>query len=83
LPSRDFSSHPSVTVMQPIDPMPDPIDREPGDPTPEQIRQRAAEVRRGWSARVVQRRQTWVTPIWSPPLVLTVELLREMNSREE
>lgn len=60
-----------------------PNDRQPTDPTPEQIRQRAAEVRRRWSKRVVERRQAWVAPPWMPPLVMTIELVRELKGRED
>lgn len=58
-------------------------DREPCDPTPEQIQSRSAEVRRGWSKRVAARRITQVLSPWTPPLVHTIELVREMNSQHE
>lgn len=60
-----------------------PNDREPSDPTPEQIQERSAEVRRGWSKRVAARRIVQVLTPWAPPLVYTTELVREMNSRRE
>ena len=58
-------------------------DREPSDPTPEQIEMRSAEVRRGWSRRVAARRVTQMFAPWSPPLVYTTELVREINSRQD
>jgi len=60
-----------------------PHDREPSDPTPEQIEARSAEVRRGWSKRVAARRITQMLSPWTPPLVYTTELVREMNGRNE
>ena len=60
-----------------------PFDREPSDPTPDEIRERSAEVRKGWSKRVTARRQAWPEPTWTPPLVATVELIREMNARPD
>jgi hypothetical protein len=59
------------------------FERELSDPTPDEIRERSAEVRRGWSKRVAARRQAWAEPTWSPPLVMTVELIREMNARQD
>jgi hypothetical protein len=58
-------------------------DREPTDPTPDQIRERAAEVRRRWSSRVHQSRKVTADPTWSPPLVMTVEILRVLNAKTE
>jgi len=60
-----------------------PIERETSDPTPDEIRKRSAEVRRGWSKRVAARRQAWAEPTWTPPLVMTVELIREINARQD
>ncbi len=60
-----------------------PRDREPADPTPEQIRQRSAEVRRNWSKRVAARRIAQVISPWAPPLIFTTDVVREMNSRAE
>lgn len=60
-----------------------PFDREPSDPTPDEIRERSAEVRKKWSKRVTARRQAWPDPTWTPPLVMTVELIREMNSKRD
>ena len=59
------------------------FERESSDPTPDEIRERSAEVRRGWRKRVAARRQAWAEPTWSPPLVMTVELIREMNARQD
>lgn len=55
--------------------------REPFDPTPEKIEERAAEIRRRWSANVIKRRRVSVEPQWMPPLVMTIELIRELNAR--
>ncbi|MDE0862204.1 MAG: hypothetical protein OSA98_00350 [Rubripirellula sp.] len=60
-----------------------PFERETFDPTPDEIRKRSAEVRRGWSKRVAARRQAWAEPTWTPPLVMTVELIREINARQD
>jgi|TARA_B110000495_G_scaffold200585_1_gene216125 hypothetical protein len=60
-----------------------PFERETSDPTPDEIRKRSAEVRRGWSKRVAARRQAWAEPTWTPPLVMTVELIREINARQD
>lgn len=58
-------------------------DREPSDPTPEQIEQRSAEVRGDGAG-------TWrhgVSPSslrpWTPPLVYTTELVREFNNGQD
>ena len=59
-----------------------PHDREQSDPTPEQIQERSAEVRRGWSKRVAARRIAQTLLPWVPPLVYTTELVREINSRQ-
>ena len=55
-------------------------DREPTDPTEDQIRQRAAEVRRGWSKKVRQRRSMNDESGWKPPLVQIVDIVEEANS---
>ena len=60
-----------------------PFERESSDPTPDEIRVRSAEVRKGWSKRVAARRQAWMEPTWTPPLVMTVELIREINARQD
>lgn len=61
----------------------DQCDRGPSDPTPEQIRERAAQVRKRWSARMTVRRLVSGLPSWSPPLVGTIDILRELNARKE
>ena len=77
---RAIPTFPStVTMYQPTKPH----DREPADPTPEQIQQRSAEVRRGWSKRVAARRIAQVISPWAPPLIFTTDVIREMNSRTE
>lgn len=66
-----------------ISPLTKPHDREPSDPTPEQIEERSAEVRRGWSKRVAARRVAQAPATWTPPLIYITELVREMNGRLE
>lgn len=39
------------------------------DPTPEQIRSRAAAIRQGWTKRERIRRACWTPPPWLPPLL--------------
>jgi len=39
------------------------------DPSPEEIKIRAAAIRRGWSNREKERRKTWIKPTWLPPLL--------------
>ena len=63
--------------------IPDSYDRDPTDPTPDQIRARAAEVRRAWSARVMKSRRVHARQPWAPPLVMTIQMLRELNARNE
>lgn len=59
------------------------VDRKPSDPTQDQIRRRADAIRRRWSPNVAARRRVITDPTWRPPLVLTVELVRELNARVE
>ena len=49
------------------------------DPSPHEIRERAASIRRQWSKRVLERRRVWVAPTWFPPLIL----IGDMGSAEE
>jgi hypothetical protein len=58
-------------------------DRLPQDPTQDQIRRRADAIRRQWSCNVKARRRVVPEASWRPPLVLTVELVREINGRNE
>ena len=58
-------------------------DREPTDPSPEQIRKRSEAIRRGWSMRVTQRRQVSPATPWRAPLVLTIEVVRQLNEQQE
>ena len=58
-------------------------DREPCDPTPEQIRERSAEVRRGWSKRVAARRLAQAIAPWAPPVIFASDLARELNNNNE
>jgi hypothetical protein len=57
--------------------------REATDPTRQEIEERSAEVRSGWSKAVSQRRQAWFDPAWRPPLILTIDLVRQMNEKQE
>ncbi len=61
----------------------EPRERGPMDPTPEEIRERSAEIRKGWSKRVAERRHVWPEPSWRPPLVMTIELIRQMSETNE
>ena len=61
----------------------DDTDREFCDPTPQEIRERAAEIRKKWSPRVAQRRRVSADSKWLPPLVLAIDLVRELNARSE
>jgi hypothetical protein len=58
-------------------------DRLPSDPTQDQIRRRADAIRRRWSQNVTARRRVVAAPTWRPPLVMTVELVRELNARND
>jgi hypothetical protein len=58
-------------------------EREPIDPTPEQIRQRSEEIRSSWSERVAQRRLVSSGPRWRPPLILTIEVVRQLNQQQK
>jgi hypothetical protein len=58
-------------------------DRQTSDPTQDQIRRRAGAIRRHWSTNVAARRRVTPKAAWRPPLVLTVDLVREINSRNE
>jgi hypothetical protein len=49
----------------------------------DEIEERSAEVRSGWSKAVSQRRQAWFDPAWRPPLILTIDLVRQMNEKQE
>ncbi len=61
----------------------DEVDRQPSDPTLDQIRRRADVIRSCWSDSVAERRRVAPAPNWRPPLILTVELVREINARNE
>ena len=58
-------------------------DRQTSDPTQDQIRRRADTIRRHWSTNVAARRRVTPVATWRPPLVFTVDLVREINSRNE
>ncbi len=60
-----------------------PRDPELSDPTPEEIEQRAAEVRKRWTSGVKARRQPWADPTWRPPLIGTLEVVRQINEKQE
>ena len=59
------------------------IDRDQSDPSPEEIRKRSAEIRKGWSRRVIERRQAWTETSWRPPLILTLEVIQQLNETKE
>ncbi len=44
------------------------------DPTPDQIRRRAAAIRKGWSKRTRQRRRVALESTWRPPTVRVTDL---------
>ena len=60
-----------------------PCDRQLIDPTPEQIQQRSEEIRRRWSDRVAERRSVGGGPRWRPPLILTLEVVRQLNQQHK
>ena len=52
---------------------PEICERKLSDPTPTQIQQRAAAIRKHWSKSIAERRRVWISPSWQPPLILSVE----------
>jgi hypothetical protein len=44
------------------------------DPTPEQIRERTAEIRQKWSPRERERRARLKRVIWLPPVIRELDL---------
>ena len=60
-----------------------PRDFELTDPTPEHIEERTAQIRQGWSKGVTSRRQAWADPSWRPPLIMTIDIVRQLNERQE
>lgn len=50
------------------------LDREAGDPTPEQIRIRAEQIRRGWSERVREGRRRRKVQRWLVPEIRVAEI---------
>ena len=52
---------------------PECCERKLSDPSPSQIQQRAAAIRKHWTKSVALRRRVWIPPSWQPPLVLNVE----------
>lgn len=50
------------------------LDMSVTDPTPEQIRQRTAAIRKAWSPRERARRSNFKRVHWSPPLFSETEL---------
>lgn len=67
----------SESAKQPVD------DRDPADPSPAEIRRRSETIRRSWSERVTIRRRVYQGPHWRPPLVFTLEVVRQMNEQQE
>jgi hypothetical protein len=49
------------------------FERRPSDPTPAQIQERAALIRKQWSKQITQRRRVWIQPVWRPPTILTMQ----------
>lgn len=60
-----------------------PANPEPIDPAPAEIKRRSAEVRGGWTSSVKARRQRWADSTWNPPLIMTIELVRQINESQE
>jgi hypothetical protein len=60
-----------------------PRDLELTDPSPEEIQRRADKIRKGWTQDVKARRQAWADLTWRPPLVMTIELVRLINEKQE
>lgn len=58
-------------------------DFDPTDPTPEQIDQRSAAIRRGWSKRVAERRKVCAHSNWLPPLLMTGNVVHAINEHQE
>jgi hypothetical protein len=59
---------------------PEICERKPSDPTPTQIRQRAAAIRRHWSKSIAERRRVWISPSWQPPLIMSVDWMLAITS---
>lgn len=45
------------------------FERRSSDPTPAQIQERAAMIRRQWSKRIMRRRRVSIPPAWRPPTI--------------
>lgn len=62
---------------------PGPSEFDSLDPTPEEIRTRSAEIRRGWSERVTKKRKVCGDGAWRLPFVMTYELVRQLDTNQE
>jgi hypothetical protein len=51
-----------------------PTDMSATDPTPEDIRQRSAEIRKEWSPRERARRSGFKRAYWTPPIFSDLDL---------
>lgn len=49
------------------------FERRSSDPTPAQIQQRAALIRKRWTKRIARRRRVGIPPVWRPPTILSIE----------
>lgn len=49
------------------------FERRSSDPTPAQIQERAALIRKQWSQQITRRRRVSIPPVWRPPTILTME----------
>ncbi len=49
------------------------FERRSSDPTPAQIQERTALIRKQWNKQIRQRRRVWIQPVWRPPTILTME----------
>ena len=45
------------------------------DPSPEEIRRRAAKIRSRWSHRVRESRRRFESPIWAVPIIAVSDLV--------
>ena len=55
------------------------FERRPCDPTPTEIRRRAASIRKRWSKSLRSRRRVGIAPTWQPPLILGVDWMRVLT----
>ena len=65
-------------IAIPRDSFSDRDDPSPEDPSPEEIIQRAAAIRRGWSDAQRKRRRAKAHEAWLPPLVAIADVAANM-----